>query len=79
MPDATPMSFKCPNCQTRIYSRAHKVCHTSGVALPSEFLLPEAQIHSTEEKAKRDLKAELEADNTTRISDTLGGEIGGIF
>jgi hypothetical protein len=42
-------------------------------------LLPEAQIHSTEEKAKRDLKAELEADNTTRISDTLGGEIGGIF
>jgi hypothetical protein len=73
------MSFKCPNCQTKIYNRAHKVCHICGAALPPELLLSKAQIRSTEEKAKRELKAELEADNPTRISDTLGGEIGGVF
>jgi hypothetical protein len=73
------MKLKCPNCQAKIYSRAHRVCYACGVALPAEFLLPEALIRSTEEKAKQDLKAELEADNRERISDTLGGEIGGVF
>jgi transcription initiation factor TFIIIB Brf1 subunit/transcription initiation factor TFIIB len=73
------MSFKCPNCQTQIFSRAHRVCQTCGVALPPELLLPEAQIRYAEEKAKRDLKAELEADKNLSAGgrgDTGGGEYG---
>jgi hypothetical protein len=56
------MSFKCPNCETEIYSRAHKTCHTCGSELPRELLLPGAQLRILEENAKRTLKAERDAD-----------------
>jgi hypothetical protein len=53
------MKFICPNCQVKIYSRAHRVCHSCGVALPPEFLLPALVIRSTDEKAKRELRKNL--------------------
>ena len=68
------MKVKCPNCQTRIYSRAHKVCHTCGFALPPELLLPESQIRSIEGNGMRELKAELEADRNINTSGT--GDMG---
>jgi len=63
------MSFKCPNCETVIYSRAHKVCHTCGIALPQEFLLPESQIRHVEQSAERERKADRESDLNLKMPD----------
>jgi transcription initiation factor TFIIIB Brf1 subunit/transcription initiation factor TFIIB len=55
------MSFKCPNCQTEIYSRASRACLTCGAVLPAELLLSDAQIRHYEELADQERKARVDA------------------
>ena len=72
------MSSKCPNCQTTLYSRVHRVCRACGSALPAELLLPEAQIRQFEEKMERERKDALEADKNIDTSGPDIGLIGGV-
>jgi transcription initiation factor TFIIIB Brf1 subunit/transcription initiation factor TFIIB len=72
------MSFKCPNCQTTLYSRVHRLCQACGVALPAELLLPEAEIRHFEEKMEREKKAMLEADKNINTSGPDTSLIGGL-
>jgi hypothetical protein len=52
------MEFKCPACQSIIYSRKQKVCGQCGAALPPEMLLTDAQIRFFEgEQKKADKRA----------------------
>jgi hypothetical protein len=67
------MSFKCPNCKVKIYSRALRRCRACGFELPAELLLSEAQIRYHEEKMEREKKAMLEADKNI---DTSGPGVG---
>jgi transcription initiation factor TFIIIB Brf1 subunit/transcription initiation factor TFIIB len=47
------MEFKCPTCQSIIYSRKQKVCGQCGAALPPELRLTDAQIRFFEEEQKK--------------------------
>jgi transcription initiation factor TFIIIB Brf1 subunit/transcription initiation factor TFIIB len=62
------MSFKCPNCETKLYSKVHRLCHACGFALPAELLLSEIQIRRFEERMEREKKAKLEADKNLDTS-----------
>jgi len=37
------MEFRCPNCQSPIYSRKNKICGVCEKPLPKELLLSEQQ------------------------------------
>jgi len=50
------MKFKCPVCQSIIYSRRHKVCGSCGAILPKELLLTEAQIQAMDRERMREKK-----------------------
>jgi predicted nucleic acid-binding Zn ribbon protein len=54
------MEFKCPHCQSIIYSRRHKVCGTCGVALPKDLLLTPAQIQKLDKERAREKKRSRE-------------------
>ena len=71
------MSFKCPNCQTTLYSRVHRLCQACGVALPPELLLPEADILRFEEKMKQQKKDMLEAQRNVDTSGPDSNAVGG--
>ena len=67
------MSFKCPNCKVKIYSRAHRRCRACGFDLAAELLLPKSQIRYHEEKMEREKRAMLEADkNVSRKGPGVG-------
>jgi len=48
------MDFKCPKCQSLIYSRKHKTCSQCGEVLPPELLLTDEQIRTIAEQRKRE-------------------------
>ena len=73
------MSFKCPNCQTTLHSRVHRLCRACGVVLPAELLMPEAQIRYFEEKMEREKKAMLEANKNIDTSGPDSNAIGGAY
>lgn len=50
------MEFKCPHCQSIIYSRRHKVCGTRGATLPGDLLLTSAQIQKLDKERAREKK-----------------------
>jgi hypothetical protein len=56
------MEFKCPKCQTVIYSRKHKTCGHCGEALPVELLLTPDQVRELEEQRKVEQKRVKEFD-----------------
>jgi hypothetical protein len=70
------MSFECPNWQTKLYSRVHRVCRASGYL--SELLLSEAEIRHHEEKLEREKKAKLEAHKNVDTSGQDISSIGGV-
>ena len=37
------MEFRCPNCQSPIYSRKHKICGVCEQPLPADLLLSDPQ------------------------------------
>lgn len=55
------MSFQCPQCQTQLHSRVHRICQACGTALPAELLLPEAQIRHYEALMEREKNSRFEA------------------
>lgn len=65
------MSFKCPNCETTLYSRVHRICQPCGATLPAELLLPEAEIRHFEAQREREKKSRFEAARNidTRVPD----------
>jgi hypothetical protein len=73
------MSFKCPNCQTMLYSRVHRICRACGVSLPAELLLPEAEIRHFEERMKREKKEMLEEDKNIDTSGPGPAAAGALF
>jgi hypothetical protein len=62
------MEFKCPTCNSIIYSRKHKLCGQCGATLPPELLLTPAQIRVLEEEQKRANKPSA----LDRVSDSSG-------
>jgi transcription initiation factor TFIIIB Brf1 subunit/transcription initiation factor TFIIB len=50
------MEFKCPKCQSIIYSRRHKVCGQCGAELPKELLLTEAQVRALDKQLAAEKK-----------------------
>jgi len=47
------VSFECPNCKQAIHSRAKRRCPTCAALLPTDQLLPEAQLRYFEKLAAR--------------------------
>jgi predicted RNA-binding Zn-ribbon protein involved in translation (DUF1610 family) len=68
------VNLKCPNCETTIYSRVHRLCRACGFALPAELLLTDAEIHHFEEKMREEKNAQLEVDQDV-ASPTFSGTI----
>jgi hypothetical protein len=54
------MEFKCPHCQSIIYSRRHKVCGKCGSALPENLVLTPAQIQKLDKERAREKKRSRE-------------------
>jgi len=50
------MEFKCPKCQSIIYSRRHKVCGNCGAVLPQNLLLTKAQIKALDKQLAEEKK-----------------------
>jgi hypothetical protein len=50
------MEFKCPNCQSVIYSRRHKVCGQCGAELPKDLLLTTAQVEALDKQRAAEKK-----------------------
>jgi transcription initiation factor TFIIIB Brf1 subunit/transcription initiation factor TFIIB len=63
------MEFKCPACQSIIYSRKQKVCGQCGAALPPEMHLTDAQIQFFQEEQK---KADKRARESSMRDDCSG-------
>ena len=63
------MSFKCPNCQTSLYSRAHRLCVNCGVPLPPDLLLPEGQVRHFEKNLEQEKEARLAEDSNLKLPD----------
>jgi len=54
--DAMSIEFRCPNCQSLIYSRKPKTCGQCGVSLPPELLLTQEQacvLHEQRQGARK--------------------------
>jgi transcription initiation factor TFIIIB Brf1 subunit/transcription initiation factor TFIIB len=61
------MSFKCPTCQTTLYSRVHRLCQPCGAVLPAELLLPEAEIRHFEQTMEQQKRSRFEADRNIDV------------
>jgi predicted amidophosphoribosyltransferase len=59
------MEFRCPNCQSPIYSRKNKICGVCEKPLPKELLMNDAEIAfwkkemNQEEKRVKDFGQQL--------------------
>jgi len=71
------MTFKCPNCKVKYYSRVRRQCYACGVALPVELLFPESEIRRYEERMKREKQAMREEDKNINASGPDVNAIGG--
>jgi hypothetical protein len=74
------MDFRCPHCQSPIYSRKHKICGVCEKPLPENVLLSKAQIQLLKDQLA---KEEKEAKAFNRQLDDVGphdhgGDIGNI-
>jgi transcription initiation factor TFIIIB Brf1 subunit/transcription initiation factor TFIIB len=65
------MEFKCPKCQSIIYSRRHKVCGQCGAKLPTELLLTEAQVRALDKQLAAEKKRAREFNLPDSSSDYL--------
>ena len=50
------MEFRCPNCQSPIYSRKNKICGVCEKPLPKELLFSEAEIASLKRQMEQEEK-----------------------
>jgi hypothetical protein len=50
------MEFRCPYCNSPIYSRKNKICGVCEKSLPPELLLNDAQIKSLKEEMAKEEK-----------------------
>jgi len=50
------MEFRCPNCQSPIYSRKNKICGVCEKPLPKELLLSDEQIASLKRQIAKEEK-----------------------
>lgn len=48
--------FKCPKCESPIYSRRHKKCGQCGNVLPDHLLFTPEQIRELDEQMERERK-----------------------
>ena len=67
------MEFRCPKCDSLIYSRKQKSCGQCGVALPPELLLSDAQIVALKKQREIEMKRarEFQLPESSDISDSL--------
>jgi reverse gyrase len=63
------MEFRCPNCNSPIYSRKNKICGVCEKALPEELLLSDQQVADlkkqmdTEEKRAKEFHPKVQDDS----------------
>jgi predicted amidophosphoribosyltransferase len=50
------MEFRCPNCQSPIYSRKSKICGVCEKPLPEELLLSDEQVAALMKQTEKEEK-----------------------
>jgi hypothetical protein len=56
------MEFRCPYCNSPIYSRKNKICGVCEKPLPAELLFTDAQVKSLKEEMDQEEKQAKEFD-----------------
>jgi predicted amidophosphoribosyltransferase len=72
------MDFRCPLCQSLIYSRKNKLCGVCGKPLPAELLFTDEQIAALKKESDQEEKRAKEFNPEIQHGHGTGG-MGGML